>query len=70
MNNSIIFYKLKFINEELKILEFDYLGNSMQDLPIWEYTKKILYTNVSSDLRKIINSSELSKHKIEEGFSK
>ena len=62
--------KVKFINEELKILEFDYLGNSMQDLPIWKYTKKILYTNVSSDLRKIINSSKLSKHKIEEDFSK
>ena len=62
--------KIKFINEELKILEFDYLGNSIQDLPIWEYTKKILYTNVSSDLRKIINSSKLSKYKIEEDFSK
>ena len=24
--------KVKFINEELKILEFDYLGNSKQDL--------------------------------------
>ena len=31
---------MKFINEELKIYEFDYLGNSKQDLPIWEYTKK------------------------------
>ena len=62
--------KIKFINEELKILEFDYLGNSMQDLPIWEYTKKIIYTNVSSDLRKIINSSKLSKFEIEEDFSK
>ena len=62
--------KIKFINEELKILEFDYLGNSMQDLPIWEYTKKIIYTNVSSDLQKIINSSKLSKYEIEEDFSK
>ena len=62
--------KIKFINEELKILEFDYLGNSKQDIPIWEYTKKILYTNVSSDLRKIISSSKLNKYEIEEDFSK
>ena len=62
--------KVKFINEELKIYEFDYLGNSKQDLPIWEYTKKIIYTNVSSDLKKIINSSNLSKYEIEEDFSK
>ena len=62
--------KIKFINEELKIFEFDYLGNSKQDLPIWEYTKKIIYTNVSSDLRKIINNSKLSKYEIKEEFSK
>ena len=50
--------------------EFDYLGNSKQDLPIWKYTKKIIYTNVSSDLKKIINSSNLGKYEIEEDFSK
>ena len=61
--------KVKFINEELKILEFDYLGNSKQDLPIWEYTKKIIYTNISKDLRKIINYSKLSKYEIKEDFS-
>ncbi len=60
--------KVKFINEELKILEFDYLGNSKQDLPIWEYTKKIIYTNISEDLRKIINNSKLSKYEIKEDF--
>ena len=60
--------KVKFINEELKILEFDYLGNSKQDLPIWEYTKKIIYTNISKDLRKIINYSKLSKYEIKEDF--
>ena len=59
----------EFINEELKILEFDYLGNSKQDLPIWEYTKKIIYTNISKDLRKIINYSKLSKYEIKEDFS-
>ena len=60
--------KVKFINEELKILEFDYLGNSKQDLPIWEYTKKIIYTNISKDLRKIISYSKLSKYEIKEDF--
>ena len=62
--------KVKFINNELKILEFDYLGNSKQDLPIWEYTKKIIFTNVSKDLRKIINSSKLDKFEIKENFQK
>ena len=62
--------KVKFINEDLKILEFDYLGNSSQDLPIWEYTKKILYTNISKDLRKVINSSKLAKYEVKAEFSK
>ena len=62
--------KVDFINNELKILEFDYLGNSKQDLPIWEYTKKIIFTNVSKDLRKIINSSKLDKFEIKENFQK
>ena len=62
--------KVKFINNELKILEFDYLGNSKQDLPIWEYTKKIIFTNASKDLREIINSSKLDKFEIKENFRK
>ena len=62
--------KVKFINSELKILEFDYLGNSKQDMPIWKYTKKIIFTNVSEDLRKIINSSKLDKFEIKENFQK
>ena len=40
--------KVKFINDELKIFSFDYLGNSNQDLPIWKHTKRIIYTNVSN----------------------
>jgi phosphoserine phosphatase len=62
--------KIKFINEQLKILEFDYLGNSNQDLPIWNYTKKIIYTNASDNLKKIINSSNLDKFEVKENFSK
>ena len=61
--------KIKFINEQLKILEFDYLGNSNQDLPIWNYTKKIIYTNASNNLKKIINSSNLDKFEVKENFS-
>ena len=61
---------IKFINEQLKILEFDYLGNSNQDLPIWNYTKKIIYTNASDNLKKIINSSNLDKFEVKENFSK
>ena len=61
--------KIKFINEQLKILEFDYLGNSNQDLPIWNYTKKIIYTNASDNLKKIINSSDLDKFEVKEDFS-
>ena len=62
--------KIKFINEQLKILEFDYLGNSNQDLPIWNYTKKIIYTNASDNLKTIINSSNLDKLEVKENFSK
>ena len=62
--------KVKFINNKLKILEFDYLGNSKQDLPIWKYTKRIIFTNVSEDLREIINSSKLDKFEIKEIFQK
>ena len=62
--------KIKFINAQLKILEFDYLGNSNQDLPIWNYTKKIIYTNASDNLKKIINSSNLDKLEVKENFSK
>ena len=68
--NMVGINKVKFINSELKILEFDYLGNSKQDLPIWKYTKKIIFTNVSKDLRKIIDSSKLDKLEIKEKFQK
>ena len=62
--------KIKFINAQLKILEFDYLGNSNQDIPIWNYTKKIIYTNASDNLKTIINSSNLDKFEVKENFSK
>ena len=61
--------KIKFINESLKIRDFDYLGNSKKDLPIWDYTKKIIYTNASSSLKKIINTKTIEKFEIKENFS-
>ena len=60
--------KIKFINRKLNIQDFDYFGNSRKDLPIWKYCKRIIYTNVSTSLRKIIDSSGLSKIEVKENF--
>ena len=61
--------KVKFINNKLNILEFDYFGNSKKDLPIWEYCKRIIYTNVSANLKKIIKASKLDKIEVKEDFN-
>ena len=61
--------KVKFINEKLNIIEFDYFGNSTKDLPIWEYCKKIIYTNATVNLKKVINLSKLNKIEIKENFN-
>ena len=61
--------KVKFINGKLNIQDFDYFGNSKKDLPIWNYCKKIIYTNVSKSLRNIIDSSDLSKIEVKEDFN-
>ena len=60
--------KVKFIKENLKIHNFDYLGNSKKDLPIWEYTQNIIYTNASNNLKKIINSKNYNKLEIPTNF--
>ena len=60
--------KVKFINESLNINNFDYFGNSKKDLPIWDYCKRIIYTNVSDQLRIVINSSTLEKFEVNENF--
>ena len=62
--------KVRFINKKLNILEFDYLGNSHQDLPIWKYTKKIIYTNVSNNLKDTIESMQLETYEVKEDFTK
>ena len=61
--------KVQFINESLKIDNFDYFGNSKKDLPIWYHCKRIIYTNISDQLRTVINSSELEKIEIKENFN-
>ena len=60
--------KVQFINETLNISNFDYFGNSKKDLPIWNYCKRIIYTNVSDQLRILINSSTLEKFEVKENF--
>ena len=61
--------KVKFIKENLKINDFDYLGNSYQDLPIWKYTKRAIYTNASQELIKIIKSKDFANKEIPAIFS-
>ena len=61
--------KVQFIKENLKIHNFDYLGNSHKDLPIWRYTKRAIYTNASEELIKTINSQDLENKEIPANFS-
>ena len=61
--------KVQFIKENLKIHDFDYLGNSHKDLPIWRYTKRAIYTNASEELIKTINSQDLENKEIPANFS-
>ena len=68
--NMVGINKVRFINNKLNILEFDYLGNSSQDLPIWKYTKKIIYTNISNNLKSKISSMHLEKYEVKEDFTK
>ncbi len=61
--------KVRFIKENLKIHDFDYLGNSHKDLPIWQYTRRAIYTNASQELIKTINSQDLENKEIPTNFS-
>ena len=62
--------KVKFIREKLKIDTFEYFGNSKKDLPIWNYCKKIIYTNASVSLKRIIENSKLDKYQVKANFTK
>ena len=61
--------KVQFIKENLKIYDFDYLGNSHKDLPIWKYTKRAIHTNASKELIKTIKSKDLEVKEIPANFS-
>ena len=67
--NMVGHNKVRFIKENLKIHDFDYLGNSHKDLPIWEYTKRAIHTNASRELIKTINSKDLENKEIKANFS-
>ena len=60
--------KVYFIKENLKIHDFDYLGNSHKDLPIWKYTKRALHTNSSTGLKKTINYLGFENREIPANF--
>lgn len=60
--------KIYFINKKLKIFKFDYVGNSLKDVPIWIYSEKIIYTNPSQRLIKKILNLKLDKIYIPELF--
>ena len=66
--NMVGVNKIKFINNELKIQYFDYVGNSHKDIPIWEFTKKIIYTNISKNLKKNIYKRHIPKYEIKAQF--
>jgi len=61
--------KVQFIKENLKIHDFDYLGNSQKDLPIWKYTKRAIHTNASKELVEYIKSQDLENKEIPANFS-
>ena len=61
--------KVQFIKEKLKIDDFDYLGNSHKDLPIWRYTKRAIHTNATKELIKTIKSQDLEDMEIPANFS-
>ena len=60
--NMVSYNKVKFIHDILGINKFDYIGNSHQDLKVWEYSENIIYTNVSKALLLKINL--INKNKI------
>ena len=66
--NMVGINKVTFIKNKLNIHDFQYFGNSIKDIPIWNFCKKIIYTNASKKLTKIILASKLEKEEIKEIF--
>ena len=61
--------KVQFIKESLKIYDFDYLGNSHKDLPIWKFTKRAIHTNASQELIKTIKAQNFEDIEIPAKFN-
>ena len=66
--NMVGINKIRHINDNLNYKYFDYIGNSKKDLPIWNYTKNIIFTNVSADLRKTIKNKKINQFEIKANF--
>ena len=66
--NMVGYNKVKFIKEDLKILDFDYFGNSHKDIPIWKYTKRAIHTNASKKLIRTIKSLDFEDKEIPANF--
>tara|TARA_B100000989_G_scaffold161820_1_gene120805 strand:- start:936 stop:1517 length:582 start_codon:yes stop_codon:yes gene_type:complete len=66
--NMVGINKVTFIRNKLNIHDFQYLGNSVKDIPIWNFCKNILYTNANHELKKIIVNLDLEKQEIKEDF--
>ena len=67
--NMVGYNKVQFIKEDLKIIDFDYFGNSHKDLPIWKYTRRAIHTNASKKLIKTIKSLDFEDKEIPANFS-
>ena len=67
--NMVGYNKVRFIKENLNIHDFDYLGNSYKDIPIWKYTKKAIHTNSSQQLIRTIKTLEFEDKEIPANFS-
>ena len=67
--NMVGMNKVRFIKKNLQIHDFDYLGNSHKDLPIWKYTNRAIHTNASRELIKTINSQDYENKEIPANFT-
>lgn len=67
--NMISYNKVKFIRNTLGFNKFDYIGNSHQDLRVWEYSENIVYTNVNEALLLKINLMNKNKIIIHSNFN-
>ena len=59
--NMISYNKVKFIHDTLGFKKFDYIGNSHQDLKVWDYSENVIYTNVNETLLLKINAMNKNK---------